>query len=375
MIEHLTPEQEAALHKYAQEWLAIGLATGETDKAIVEPIIIDLYQVAGLDKPKFVYAASPHAAQIMLNLLNPSLKNGCLEKNVIFEDTVYTGYVGVGIRGRVLDGSKESFRDSLKANVEKSLHRKIYGTIWDVVNNAVSGVAELVMGQLLDSLMDRGFTHYETSFWGNHDVTMLACELFYPEYITSDVYKPDELHRLNQWGQLARHCGWWYAFSDVCVVCDRPKTIHLDQQRRLHNLNGMAVEYSDGWEVYAINGVRVPADVVTHPELITVERILEEDNLEISRIMAEIYGEDRLMEHAKLIDDSDDPQTGSLWRFDFDNNDEPIVKLKLQNSTQNSDGSYKTYWVRVPPHFESAKAARAWTFYGNANNFNPSVET
>lgn len=41
----------------------------------------------------------------------------------------------------------------------------------------------------------------------------------------------------------------------------------------------------------------------------------------------------------------------------------PIRKfIKVLNSTAESDGTFKTYWLRVPANIDTAKEAVAWTF-------------
>ena len=51
--------------------------------------------------------------------------------------------------------------------------------------------------------------------------------------------------------QLAKTCGWWWAFRDVMVLTERPTRLFRDELGRLHNENGAAIEYPDGWSVSA----------------------------------------------------------------------------------------------------------------------------
>ncbi|MEL7358134.1 MAG: DUF6745 domain-containing protein [Cyanobacteria bacterium J06560_6] len=58
---------------------------------------------------------------------------------------------------------------------------------------------------------------------------------------------------------LTKHCGWIFAVENICVVCDRPTGISLDNNGMLHNPNGEpAIEYSDGFKIYAYHGVVLP---------------------------------------------------------------------------------------------------------------------
>jgi hypothetical protein len=56
-------------------------------------------------------------------------------------------------------------------------------------------------------------------------------------------------------------------------------------------------------------------------------------------------------------------------------NDEPIVIVKVLNSTPEADGSTKNYFLRVPPEIRTAKEAVAWTFGMSGEEYSPLRET
>ena len=41
-------------------------------------------------------------------------------------------------------------------------------------------------------------------------------------------YGPDETDHLADWAALVRSCGWWWPGEDVCVVAERPRTVHTE---------------------------------------------------------------------------------------------------------------------------------------------------
>jgi hypothetical protein len=55
--------------------------------------------------------------------------------------------------------------------------------------------------------------------------------------------------------------------------------------------------------------------------------------------------------------------------------DEPIVAVEVVNSTRAPDGSFKRYWLRVPPEMSTAREAVAWTFGLRATQYAPEKET
>jgi hypothetical protein len=88
-----------------------------------------------------------------------------------------------------------------------------------------------------------------------------------------------------------------------------------------------------------------------------------------------IIGFDKVMEDSrtKIIDRCND--TGMVL-FQIDGIfDEPVSYLKVINSTQEPDGSYKNYYLCVPPQTKKCKEAVAWTFGMNADEYQPAQET
>jgi hypothetical protein len=55
--------------------------------------------------------------------------------------------------------------------------------------------------------------------------------------------------------------------------------------------------------------------------------------------------------------------------------DEPLQMVRVKNSTPEPDGSYKHYFLRVPPDIATARAAVAWTFGFSSDEYDPSIES
>ena len=74
---------------------------------------------------------------------------------------------------------------------------------------------------------------------------------------------------------------------------------------------------------------------------------------------------------------NEDPETEyKLLRFKFkDTNDDPYTVVRVVNSTAEPDGTFKIYYLTVPPDMKTAKQAVAWTFRMNEKDYAPSQET
>lgn len=168
---------------------------------------------------------------------------------------------------------------------------------------------------------------------------------------------------------------------DFCMVSDRPRVLLVDEQNRPHCETGPFCQWSDGSSLFAVHGVRVPAYVILSPQKITVQKIESEPNAEVRRVMIDRYGglKNRADCQAKYLLNSGAKKIhsddfGTLYRKAIPD-DEPLVMVKVVNSTMEPDGSFKDYFLRVPPTMERARQAVAWTFNLPEMDYQPCMET
>ncbi|MDV2996057.1 MAG: hypothetical protein N4J56_005711 [Chroococcidiopsis sp. SAG 2025] len=57
---------------------------------------------------------------------------------------------------------------------------------------------------------------------------------------------------------LSQHCGWIYFFEETCIICDRPSKILFDSEGRIHGEGKPAIQFVDGFSVYAYHGDWIP---------------------------------------------------------------------------------------------------------------------
>jgi hypothetical protein len=138
---------------------------------------------------------------------------------------------------------------------------------------------------------------------------------------------------------------WWEPYQNMVFMCERPAVQLVDAQGRLHCETGPALLCRDGWPVHAVHGVRVPGWVIEKKEEITFAKIEAETNAEVRRVMMDFYGSARYIADSGLkAVHSDD--FGTLYRKDFPDQSVFMV-VKVVNSTPETDGSFKDYFLRV----------------------------
>lgn len=162
-------------------------------------------------------------------------------------------------------------------------------------------------------------------------------------------------------------------YENVCLISDRPSTIAVDMTHRLHAEDGPALTFQDGFRLYSWHGITIPRYIIEEPSKITTDKILREWNAEIRRIMMERFGAARFIKESGAKKVQED-ECGALYRKDIPGR-EPWLMVKVKNSTAEPDGSFKEYFLRVPPEMQTAREAVAWTFHMSANEYSPEVET
>jgi hypothetical protein len=114
-----------------------------------------------------------------------------------------------------------------------------------------------------------------------------------------------------------------------------------------------------------VHGVTVPADIIEDRTSITVQRISDETNAEVRRVMIDLYGTERyitdsgaIIVHELAADHAlQGLRTARVLRKDI-SDDEPIIYVDLLNSTPEPDGTTRRYMLRVDPNAYGGEAAR-----------------
>lgn len=178
---------------------------------------------------------------------------------------------------------------------------------------------------------------------------------------------------MGLWQQLSESVLGMVCIDDVAFVCEQPTLLSIDTGGRLHNETGPALRFADESAYYIWHGVNVERRIIEQPESITIEEIESTSNLELRRVLIERFGQSRYLQEcgAEVVQEDD---WGVLFRSPVDW-DEPLVMVKVINSTAEPDGSYREYFLRVPPGTETAREGVAWTFGLQAEEYAPDRET
>lgn len=359
-IDKLTPEQEAKLIEFRDEWRKIGLATGAANMDAVKPVITEMYAAIGKPAPEFVNARSPMHAILLLNERENQLK--------------------VKRRFKIMNHFMKHLREELKDQLWKQRRDCLDYYVWRCVTHQLwhqdwyslgDHILQQIWKEHNQQLQDHAAKIFFTHLNGSLESDWIASYLFPDAYI-KPMYTDEQRHQLNWWATLAQNSFWWYSFEKVCVVCDRPSAIHFDNQNRLHCEDDAAIRFSDGWGVYTWHGVLVSEEIIMQP--ITYQRILDERNAEIKRVMIERYGEENFIRELGA-DPLHEDAFGKFYRVDYGDK-EPLCLVRVVDPSTD-----RVYFLQVPPVdaqgniMERAKQAVAWTFGLSEDEYQPLKET
>lgn len=198
--------------------------------------------------------------------------------------------------------------------------------------------------------------------------------------IRPDVYSEEETGEINDFFQLMNNGFAFLFMNDVCYVLRHPK-VTLDDRNRPHSETEAAINFGGQEKIYLWHGFNIPRFVIENRKLLHPLYIDTVSNLELRRILIEIYGWEKYLRSfgSKLIHQD---KYGKLYRRSKPVRDprnmivdEPVVAVEVTNSTPEPDGSYKRYMLRVPPNMTTAHEAVAWTFGLRTDEYQPDKES
>ncbi len=394
LIRSLTAPQRAALEQTIGHWIGIARSTAALDRDAARQAIADLYRAAGHVPPEFLFVASPAACPLAWRTLHSAHADGVgnlLSSNLRWQfaderdDHLYIEIHGLArqqvapallreIRERVTaalmsnpwlsavapDSPQPLVEDSRMAErVSTDLRARIRSQLGcEAGEDPPATMQERMQSRL----------HLLNGAWGPWvevmgDFLMRLGVQFPPQLV----------QKINCWLRIAAQCQRWLPCAKLAILTERPRLLQSDAAGRLHSMDGPALAYHDGLELYAVHGVHVPAVVITNPERIAPAMIDNTNNAEVRRIMLERFGFARYLRigNATRVDRD---HTGTLWRKEIPG-EEPLVMVEVVNSSPEPDGSFKTYFLRVPPNCGHAREAVAWTFDLEGRQYLPQVET
>jgi hypothetical protein len=280
-IEKLTKEQEERFQEFVDKWTRIGLSTEPADRTKAESSVAKAYAAANLPSPKIVWCGSPFSEG--------------LTRAIIMDKKLWAS-VGASVRASVWDSVRASVWDSVRASVGDSVGDSVRASVGESVGESVGDSVRASVGaSVWDSVRASVGASVGACGYGQHDANWIGFYNFFRVVCLLE----NETQKLNGMTGITESAGWYLPHQKLCWISERHNTLKRNEQGRLHCDGGAAVEYPDGWQIFALNGVRVSqVQAETPGEKMTPESVLAETNVDIRRELIRKVGIERML--AKL---------------------------------------------------------------------------
>ncbi len=238
-VRQLNKEEEILLKEYEDRWKAeVTYSDAPCDFGPACEAVIQAYQLQNQPPPStfFLFPSAMAAAKAQIILCE------------------------------IWDSSREKWTRPIPSQEE--LEQQVNDRDWDKHPN----FKEAVRNQ------------FNSMVYGAHDGEWLVYYEFFDKEMNLEMCIP-----MRGLVQLAYHCGWWAPFSEVAVLQDRPLSLSLVDEE-LHNPDGPIIRWSDGFSLWAIEGVSCNETIVMNPHLQTMDEIRDDTHSERKRIRIERYG-------------------------------------------------------------------------------------
>jgi hypothetical protein len=149
---------------------------------------------------------------------------------------------------------------------------------------------------------------------------------------------------------------WWIWYGrDVATIANRPYVLNTDEERRLHNEDGLAMAFRDGWKLWYIHGVAVPEKVVMAPEEQTLDEIAKERSAEVRRVRITRYGWTRYLNEtgAKVIEQRTNDVDGTTEALMATRDNEHVFVCACPSTG-------RVYAMRVAREIKTCEEAQRW---------------
>lgn len=290
-ISKLTPEQEALIPKYFEKWKPFIFSCEPIDREESIATLKAIYKLMGYNEPQILIFDSPYAA----------LQHMIQQEN-FFE--IAGRDIWMKFHKRIWNHIFSGLQNQLC-----SLELKIAHKILNLYRQSVPLSNYLIEEELRDRVYNEFHLTEQRSIELNNNINSLTIiSHLVSSYCQADfcisVLKCNvDRQKWNLSKLLLKHCGSFFLYEKICSICDRPRLISLDSQNRFHAEGTPAIQFNDGFSIYAYRNVRLPANYGRfHPSQWQAKWLLEGHDADITKVLVEGIGYPRIRQEIQSIE-------------------------------------------------------------------------
>ena len=348
IITELTPEQEALIPDYRDKRRKIALSTERIDEQKATEAIKAGYNFFDSEVPDIEFFDSPKAA----------LK----ELSDIYYD--YKDFsILCDLRHPLINYPYERSHNTCTMEERTVIEQDILKIVLEQHYNIHTRLE-------LELDLDEEFLIPDEHMLGGIQTDFSIAECCFYDFCISVLKLPHNQQKWKAFRNIVQNCGWVFDYNNICLISNRPTSLSFDEQNNLHESNGKtAIEYADGFKVYAHHGTWIPEKYGQVPSSQWKSQwLLSEENAELKRILIQVIGYNKICEELGAIE-LDSWNEYTLLKIEnyteinnshnSQNNSEPMHLLKMTcPSTEH------IHFLRVPPDITSARVGITWINWG-----------
>jgi len=377
------------------------------DRVAVEDSIEAVYQQLKLDKPTIVYLDSPfqlavipwlakeitgldmsrgrelgeNLSNLLAGRIYERVSNPWAPKRVHLWEYVLENQLDNSGVGRLMRLAPELCQPVLFQIPDRRLrvprNGKIFDRVWDSICNhpiwdqlcsdtGKSAPDQHFWKEARNNFLVDGFTIDRGCMW----LWNRAYEFAYVDVLQSlPWYKPSQKldQQWKEWTSLVQLTHGFLMFDNICFVCERPTRLTVDDEGRLHNASAPALEFADGFCLYAWHADRIEWNhehVIQNHSSITIQLIDSEPDPSTRTAMLMLYGEERFLPDVGAVEIHRD-RFGVLYRRAPSGSRKADQLVKVNSPNDYINGVQRTYFFPVSEEVSTAKEAVSMSFWIN----------
>ena len=298
MITKLTKKQKEKIPLYFEKWNKIGKEYQPINQKKAKEYLREYLLLINKKPTIFIKMSSPLGCQVAINKLKQ------LDKKL---DNELSSELGSELDKKLYNELDRELGSELDKKLNKKLGNELYKKLYDELKKKLydelgNELRKKLVSELDKKLYDElgrelGNELYYSWFYQCGNINAGYCAFY--DFLIEEVKKPTPklLKIWNIFKKISEHLHYFYCFDNIVFYSEKPITLKFNANNQLHNENGMAVEYADGWGCYSLNGVSVPEWLVTEKwNKIDPMKFAEIENAEIRREFVRKVGIERIVQ-------------------------------------------------------------------------------
>ena len=246
------------------------------------------------------------------------------------------------------------------SQVENQVRNQVASQVWNQVENQVENqVWNKVRNRVRSQIWGKGLNYFNFGYFA--DYSDFGWVSFYDFFSQIGILKNKEF---NQYKKLIDTGIFATIQMDkLCIVSSMPTKI-CRSGIKLHNPDGYAVEFADGYGQHYLYGVYFSPEDFEKVKTMTTKEALNIKNIEQRMAILKLFGAEKILNEigAKLIDSSE--RGNKLYSIDgITSKTEKILKYVCPSTG-------RIYVKFVKPHYENADLAQAESHHFTLEQYN-----